>query len=236
MSDVAEMATLIYGYTMADLDRAARAAVKRTEFWPYAKAISYDDRKEAAWHAIVVDLYTRTDPPQTFHEVISPGAAAIRQECYEYRKNNGRRSDTLDGMAPNFKMYWLPPQRQKHWTDDGFSDRLCETMALKDALSVLTADQYEALATLAVFDNQFKPAAEALGIHYQAFQWRVYSGRAKIREVWFGDEQPVQRGNKGTTCRSGHDRATHGKFTADGRWVCRVCKRNSDRRRAARNR
>lgn len=236
MSDVAEMATLIYGYTMADIDRAARAAVKRTEFWPYAKAISYDDRKEAAWHAIVVDLYTRTDPPASFHEVISPGAAAIRQECYEFRQNHGRRSDTEDGVAPNFKMYWLPPQRQKHWTDDGFSERLCEVMSLRDALSVLTADQYEALATLAVFDNQFKPAAEALGIHYQAFQWRVYSGRAKIREVWFGDEQPPQRGNNGTTCRSGHDRETHGRKTPDGRWVCRICKRNGDRRRNARKR
>ena len=106
--------------------------------------------------------------------------------------------------------------------------------ALRDALAVLTAEQYEALATLAAFDNDVAAAAEALGMKYHGFYYRVLSGRNKIKAVWFGDETPVTSLLTGETCRVGHSRAEHGIYREDaGVWACRVCNRNAARRRSA---
>ncbi len=225
---VAEIATLVHGYTMADIDRCARVAVSK-----HTRSASLDreDREASAWHAIVVELYTCEEPP-SFYDLLRTAWAALDQDITDARHHYGWGADG-DGNAPKFNRYWLPVKYER---SDGFSDRICEAVALRDSLGVLTGDQYEAIATLAAYDNAAGDAAAALGLKYHGFMYRVYSAREKIKAVWFGDETPVASKKTGDTCRVGHARAEHGKLRPDGMWECRRCKRNADRRRNAGNR
>lgn len=226
MSVIAETAELVWGYTMADVDRAARVAVRKHD---YSRSLDDEDRADCAWHAVVTELYSRDDPP-TFHDLLQAAFTALSREVSEHRRHHGI---TAEGMAPKFERYWLPVKFER---TDGFSDRICETIALRDALGVLTGDQYEALSTLAAFDNAAGAAAEALGLKYHGFMYRVYSGREKIKAVWFDEETPVVSKATGDTCRVGHARGEHGRRLPDGRWECVRCKRAASRRRAARSR
>jgi hypothetical protein len=237
MGYVAETATLVHDYTMADVNRIARVAVSkhyRTAF------MDRSDREDAAWHAIVIELYSRAFPP-SFFELLCCAMEALDREFTAARHHNGWQSSPETkgkadrpelNRAPRFTQYWLP----RGEPSDGFSDRICDVMALADSLAVLTGDQYEAITTLAAFDNAAGPAADALGLKYHCFMYRVYSGREKIKAAWFGDETPVTAKPTGETCRVGHSRTEHGVRRPDGIWECRACKRAAARRHSARSR
>lgn len=231
MTTIAETAELAWGYTMADINRAAGISVSKHRF---SAGLDFDDRLACAWYGVVVELYSRDDPP-TFHELLRAGLDALGEENGAYRRHHGRPNE--DGEpTTKFLRYWLPVQRQKHYTDDGFSERLCENLALHDALAVLTPNQYEALSTLAAFDNVGARAAEALGMEYKQFMHLIYRGRAAVKEVWYGDETPPKR-PFGNTCKSGHSRAEHGRQRpSDGAWVCAECNRASGRKSARKRR
>lgn len=230
MTMVAETATLAWGYTMADVSRAARVATSK-HF--RSRSLDTTDREEAAWHGVVVELYhdQRREAP-TFYELLSAGMRALDREVAAHQQHHGWERNKSQ-PAPKFQRYWLPVRSSP---DDGFSDRICETMALADVLGALTNEQYEAIATLAAFNNDVAGAAAALGLKYHCFYYRVLSGRRKITAAWYDDETPVTSRPVGETCRVGHARADHGRQLPDGRWQCRVCSRAANRRRAARTR
>lgn len=226
MTTIAETATLAHGYTMADIERIAWHAVGK-HF--YSATMDNSDRYDCAWHEIVLELYSTDDPP-TVHELFRAAYGALNREVKAHQRHHGRPMD--DHCAPNFNRYWLPI---KYGRTDGFSERIVETMALYDALGMLSGDQYEALSTLAAFENAGKPAAEALGLKYSTFMQRVYAGREVIKQVWFGDETPPSR-KVGQTCKSGHPRAEYGKQRTNGVWECLQCRRLADRRASRRRR
>jgi hypothetical protein len=232
---IAQQATLVHGWTLADVNRAAGIAVSKHRF---SGTFDFEDRLDCAWHGVVVELYTRTDPP-TFHELLRAGIDELNKEVGSYRRTYGR-PDGDGPTTPNFKRYWLPVMRQKHYSDDGFTERLCEHIALRDALSVLTPEQYEALVALAAFDNHAPSAANALGLTLHQFRARVDRGRAAIKVVWFEGETPPARPKKGknaTTCLHGHSRAEYGRQRpSDGAWTCKKCDNASLRRSAQRRR
>lgn len=221
---VMQTAEVWWGYTMADIERLAWTAVRRHAF---STPLDNEDRYACAWHAIVMEIFGRVDAPK-HHELIGVAFDALSAEVSAHRRHQGRRTDGGQ-ESPKFKAYWHAG-RQKHFWDDGFSERVCEHMALGDALRTLTVNEYEALVTLAAFDNHGKNAAAALGLTYSTFRHRVASGRKKVFEVWYGDETPPQR-KTGTACRSGHLRSVHGRQRAsDGQWVCWECLRISGRK------
>jgi len=229
MSTVAETATLAWGYTMADIERLANRAVGRHGL---SHRMDYSDRHDVAWHAIVEELYTTPELPAPYR-LITAGLRALDREISDYRHHHGI---ITDGFAPKYERYWRPVT---HPQTDGFTDRLIEVLALPAALSVLSPEQYEAIVTLAAFDNAMQDAADAVGMKYHGFYYRVQAARAKIKEVWFEEETPV--GSKPTaphsdagTCRSGHPRAEHGRQLPSGIWECRTCKNAAARRRRAR--
>lgn len=237
MSAIAQTATLVHGFTMADVDRAAHIAAAKMA---WINAIDREEREQTAWHGVVEYLYDcgcgfgvcNRPAGVTFHELLFAGMDAIRTELGNTLRHHGQRPDPAGGYedAPNFLKYWLPVRKSKYWDDDGFSDHLCEKMALATALATLTPRQYEAIATLAAFDNDAGAAAAALGAKYHAFMYHVYTARRRIAQVWFEDEQPPTSKPTGETCRVGHSRAEHGVQKPDGAWTCRACKRASDRR------
>lgn len=227
MSTLAQTAELVWGYTMADVDNLAWGAIKRN---PRAAFIDTEERYAAAWHAIVVALYDNDDSP-TFHELLMAGLRALDEMRKEEAHHHGRAAGTHNGEAPNFVTYW----RAQEQPSDGFSDHLTEVLALPAVLGVLTPEQYEAITTLAMYDNDITAAANALGLTYGRFYKRVHAARRKIKEAWFGDETPIQRGNPADTCRSGHPRARFGEQLTNGTWRCRKCRSSETTRRYYRN-
>lgn len=224
MSDVAEIATVVHGYTMADIDRAAGISVTRHRFSAF---MDYDERRACAWHGVVVALYTAVDPP-VFHDLIKAGLEALSFESNNHSRHHGNPGP--DGVRMKaFHKYWLPV---KYAYSDGFSDRLCEQLSLRTALSTLTPTQYEALATLAAFDNDWRAAADALGWSRDSLSFHVRKGRERIAAVWYGDETPPKRQYTGDTetCRNGHERAKHSTRDKRGSWVCSKCQQAALRR------
>lgn len=220
MTNIAETAELVWGYSMADIERIAWHAVGRHY---YSGSMDNSDRFDCAWHEIVLKLYSSEEAP-TSHELFRAAYAGLNREVSAHQRHHGRPMD--DSCSPSFNRYWLPV---KYDRSDGFSERIVEAMSLRDALSVLTGDQYEALSTLAAFDNAAKPAAEALGLTYSTFIHRVHAGREKVTRVWFGDETPPKRA-VGRTCKAGHLRSEYGKQRTNGAWECLQCRRIADRR------
>lgn len=238
MSDVAEIATVVHGYSMADINRIARMAVSKHRF---SQSLNWDDRMASAWHGIVVELCERQDPP-TFTELLHAGINEIAHD-QDRRDQFLGRPDADGQSSPNFTRYWgerpstlRPLSKRRLSFDDGFSERLCENLSLVNVLTVLTPDQYEAIVTLAVFDNDGPRAAENLGLTRKAFQHRLYTGRAAIKKAWFDDETPPKR-QAGVTCKSGHLRSKHGLYREKYRqWTCLECKRAAQRKRERRER
>lgn len=232
MSVVAETAALVHGYTMAEVDRISGVAAKkhlrsRTMF-------DFDDRKDIAWHAVVEELYSRGTPPR-FPDLYNAAMSSLDYAVADYRHHHGWAA--VEGKAPKFSAYWLPIIRGSHTSNsDGFSDHLCDVIALPRALSVLTPNQYEAIAALAAFGDMGQ-AADSVGVTYSTFAKRIYAARARIAEVWFEGETPRKSKTPGKTCRVGHPRDRYGKQRqSDGAWVCHECLRISNRKWQRKNR
>lgn len=232
---LAATATLTHGFTMADVEHASRVAVRMRRRLSWHIRLDDEDEEQAAWYGIVEYLYAcgcgtgfcnRHDEP-TFQDLLKAGTAEIGEAVKRHLSNHGLRTSGTE-LGPNYVKFWLPPRRAEHWSDDGFSDQICDRIALREALGALTVEEYEAVVALAVFDAR-KHAAEALGVTPRVFDRKIGNARARIKEVWTGDvpAEPTE-----PTCKRGHPRATEGRRDpATGAWVCRACRRAGDSRR-----
>ena len=225
MSDVSETAIVAWGYTMADIERLAWAAMRRQSG---AFVLDTEERYQNAWHGVVVALFEATSWPHHF-DLIGAGMDALSTAAADERRC-GIPDATQQG--PNFIKYW---RVQNGRDSDGFSDHLVEVMSLPAILGTLTPGQYQAIVALAAHDNDNVAAAEALGISIAALKAQVSAARKRARAAWYGDETPPDH-RKANTCGSGHDRAKHGQQRPDGVWQCNLCRRNAERRRRAKTR
>jgi hypothetical protein len=235
---IAETATLTHGYTMRDVENAARTAVRKCPIW--VDLHSREEREEAAWLGIVEFLYecgcakghcTR-QREVGFLELVHAGFTAIYALVREGHRDLGMRGD--GEQMPNFQKYWLPVRRQKGQGSDGFSDQICDRLVLREALAVLTPMQYEAVAALAAFNNGVL-AAKALGITHGAFCKRLDKARRKVKQVWVEDEWSASARIEGT-CKRGHPRAVYSNMVrshakSGTSWNCEECGRIRERER-----
>lgn len=242
---IAATATLVHGYTLADVERAARISVAKHTF--SMAYLNQEERYDAAYHAVVEHLYScgcgrgpcRRNYDVAFQDLLSAGIRGIDKELQADRRNDGRDTRT-GGESAAFVKFWLPPRKSKHYDDDGFTDQLCDRVALRAALAALTTEQYDVIAATAAFDNSGPDAASALGLTRDVYKKRLKRTRDAIREVWTGDLPPARVVD---TCSRGHSRAEHGWQRQDGKylkWQCRECSRAANReslrRRRARER
>lgn len=232
---LAATATLVHDVSMRDVEKAAEAAValRRRTLW--LTPLDDSEMEEGAWHGIVEWLYacgcgqgtcTREDGV-TFTDLVRAGTTELASLASQAVSHLGLSKTGT--KTPSFLKFWLPPRKSKYHSGDGFSDQLCDRMALADALSVLTPEQYDVLAALAAFNNG-REAAEALGLTYAAYDGRLRKARKKIAEVWVGDLPATPSED---TCRKGHSRAKHGRQVTEGKylvWKCSECDRAKNRR------
>ncbi len=217
---VAQTAEVRWGYTMDDIDRLARRVYNRTRS---NYLFDQSDRYSAAWFGIVEHLFESVELP-TPADLIQAGTRRVGDESRLNQSFYGYRADMPNKEAPRFVTYW------RRGGQSDFTDRIAEREALPKVLAVLNTTLYEAIVTLAAFDNM-SDAARALGISDKAFEHRIKRARAALISAWFAPEHPPVKGNGyGDTCRAGHSRAEHSYKNARGANVCRECMRVARRR------
>lgn len=224
---IGQTATLVYGYTMADVDTMTRHAIVRARARGFMLDVS--DRWDCAWHAIVEHLYSSAEGPSR-EELISEACRALARAVDEELHHHGiNAKNNFFSIGPNALKYWLPLAAPGM----GFEEKLIEHTALPQILAELTPDEYEALAATAVYANQAEIIA-ALGITRNALETRLASARRKFIALWLEHETPRSGKGDDVRCKAGHLRAEHSTRNAKGNWRCNACQAASDRRYRAR--
>jgi hypothetical protein len=226
-----------HGYTMADIDGIARSAFVADR----SMASDADTRYSVAWSAVAEALCAAQDRPSR-QDLVRVGWQAIYAEVREMRHTYGQQRD--DPNAPVASM----PKAQQYWFTppvDTAGDRL-ERIAVHQIMATLGEPYRDAVIALAVHED-YKRAAEALGIKYSTLTVRLTTARKKFRRHWFAPEAaPAIKGTDrraeshsatlATHCIQGHEmtgdnaRARVGK--RKGR-TCRACERERDAARRA---
>lgn len=229
-TSVGEIATLAWGYTMADVDRLARRCASGTMSFG-ASMIPVVDRREDAWFGIVERLYSCMEHPAV-PELLEAGRNAISRSLGAHEHHHGLKwTDAGYAPARNFTKYWNAAAGTH---DDDFTDRVAERLALPQVLFLLTPREYEVLSVKAAAPDD-ATAIEVLGISRKNFYLHLRNARAKILEAWLAPETPLKKiAQGGDKCQSGHLYAEHGYFTTNkaGKEIrqCRICKRLTNRR------
>ena len=230
MGDVAEIATVAWGYTMADIERLARRVANGSKSFGVG-AICSNDRREEAWCGIVERLYSATEYPAPA-VLLEAGREAVSKQLSARDQSHGLRSDGEGGHGPGFMKYW----RTVSSSSDDFTDGLAERLALPQVLALLTDVEYEAIMARAAHAT-LEQGAAALGIPTRTLRKRLDRARTKVTAAWLAPETPRAKPTRGAdVCKYGHSRAEHGYRTSADAWVCRICARNKHRRLRARGR
>jgi len=171
-----------HGYTMADLHSMARQAVRADR----SLASDVDTRYNAAWSAIALALCEAEEAPDR-HNLVAVGWQAIYCEVKEMRGIFGfkdRDGTTETASAPRYVQYWYV----RYERDD---ERIAERVAVHQIMPELGEIYRDAVIALAVHDD-YRAAAESLGINYGTFNARMTVARREFRRHWFAPEAAPQ--------------------------------------------
>jgi DNA-directed RNA polymerase specialized sigma24 family protein len=225
-----------YGYTLRDLQQMTAAALLADR----SMAMDYTERRDIAWSAIAEALCEAPHWPKR-SELIQAGWQAIYRAVREEYRQHGyadRAWGAGHASAPRFVKFWYSGPTPSH------EDRIVEKLATHQIVDTLTPACRDAIVALAVHDN-YRLAAESLGINDKAFRARLITARRRLLAHWFEGETPrktrgtdrrvgVHGRELSTTCSKGHERTPentfvryrilHGKRHRSR--VCRACDRD----------
>lgn len=169
------------GWTLADLDRLARAVVSNNlTWWP---AGDRDDMYAAAWHGIVEHLYSADGEP-TRNGLMEAGRNALAEDVKATMRHRGTRRDTRNN-GQKYAMYWEWAGRAVPSPEAGIVDRL----ALEQILPALTSGQRAAVEALAAAGD-YEEAARLVGTAQAGLKSQLMKGRRRFRELWHEGETP----------------------------------------------
>lgn len=216
------MNDIAHGYTLADLDRMARAACAADR----SLAGDMTTRYDTAWSAIATALCEAETWPRP-ETLIRAGWQAIYAEIRAMQHTYGY-SEYVGGFGPRAAAYWtrIPA--------DHMDDKVIEPMAAWQILATLTEKELAAVTALAALGD-YQAAADALGISYLAFHQRLTAARTRFRRRWYAPETPppvrgmdkrIRSRTLTNRCPSDHE------FTPENTWLsptgrggrrCRTC-------------
>jgi hypothetical protein len=177
---------VLHGYTMSDLDSAARIAVtKRVAVHLYDDGLS----------AVAEGLCAAEGRPVHFQDLVYMALRGVDRARRASMRSRGQY-DTKVATGSQFWRYWGGSSRLESPWEDQVDDRL----ALAQVWACLTPRHRETLAALAEH-GQYHLAAVALDVPYDAFCKRVRRARLACRELWHDGEIPAKP--------FGHDRRKH---------------------------
>lgn len=233
-----------HGYTIGDLRRLAAAAVTADRLM----ASDITDRYDTAWSAIAEHLCAADEQPDR-QALVRVGWQAIYRQVRDARRERGYADGTDNFTSnaptmPRFVMWWGRGITPSH------EDKVVERIAARQVIGALGGSIYaDAVVALAVHGD-YRMAAAALGISYEAFGFRIAHARRQLAALWHQGETPrplridrrVQTYDKtlATHCSKGHEYTpenTHARHRiVRGKPVtARVCRACESERSAARH-
>jgi hypothetical protein len=198
-----------HGYTLHDLDQMTRAAVIADR----SQASDIQSRKDIAWSAIAEHLCASEDPPHR-QDLIRVGWQAIYRDARDAYRQRGRPDKAWEHDEPTFR-----PRFAMYWADfavtPSHENQVVESIAAGQVIAPLTPTYRDAIVALAVHDD-YRLAAQALGLKDKAFQFRISAARRQILARWFEGETPhrprrtdrrvgVHGKPPATCCSKGHE-------------------------------
>jgi hypothetical protein len=210
-TDLRAATVLPHGYTLAQVEDAARVALHLCR----THVTTVDDAYDAARFAIIEHVYTATAPPER-NQLIRLGRRAIVQYLNDEARHRGiphraedrgitvaRKPDdrsAASGISSerhvwetncpvNFGRYW-------HWQTKpapSSETRVVERTALAQIWPRLTEAEQRALSALAAADGDLNAAAAALGISPSGYRTRVSKARRRFLRLWHEHETPSRK-------------------------------------------
>jgi hypothetical protein len=174
---------LRHGYTLGDLEMMVRAAVVADRL--LVGDIEY--RRDIARSAICVALYEAERPPDRA-DLIRVGWQAIAHDVRWGYRHRGYPDSAWQDYEPVHR-----PRFAQYWVDyrvvPSHEARIVEGVAAWQVVDALTPTYREAILALAAHDN-YRTAAQGLGLKDKAFRFRISTARKQILARWFEGETP----------------------------------------------
>ena len=184
---------LRHGYTVAQVRSLSLGLVKR-QTWH--ESVSFDQRLEVAWHAIIEHIYTSEQPPG-HNEVMQAASRAVNMDVQQTRQFHGRNTHHRypGATIKGFERYWWFTAN----TTPGPENRVTDRVALAQIWPRLHPMHQTVLAALATHNDHGRAAA-SLGISRHLFTARLSDARQAFLRLWHEGEPPsrVWRTNKTT--------------------------------------
>jgi hypothetical protein len=174
---------LRHGYTVAQARSITLAVVKR-QTWLHK--ISFDQRLEVAWHAVIEHLYASGQPPSS-RELMDAASRAVNHDVQLTDQFHGRNTkDRYAGTkTKGFERYWWFTATPAPGPENKVTDRV----ALAQIWPRLHPMHQAVLAALATHGD-YGRAAAALGISRQLFTTRLSGARQAFLKHWHEGESP----------------------------------------------
>jgi hypothetical protein len=174
---------LWFGYTLEALTRMAHWAARHRK--PWHQGIELSVRYGIAWAAIAEFLYAAEEPP-TSADLVRAAWNAISDQADSRRQFLGyAHAHSAETTGRNFERYWHAVAAPA----DSPEERLVKRIALAQIWPRLTPASQEALLALAIHED-YRKAAEALGLGYKTFVCRISDSRRQFLKLWHDGETP----------------------------------------------
>lgn len=177
---------LRHGYTVAQARSICLGLVRRQTWYQSIDFVSFDQRLEVAWHAIIEHLYTSPHPPLP-REVMQAASRAVNRDVQQARQFHGHNAhDRYAGKTiKGFERYWLFTAS----TTPGPENKVTERVALAQIWPRLHP-MYQAVLTALATHGDHGRAAASLGISRRLFTTRLSDARQAFLKHWHEGESP----------------------------------------------
>jgi hypothetical protein len=201
---------LRHGYTLAQVRSITLGLAKRQTWHKSTSVVSFDERLEVAWHAIIEHLYACDQPP-TPGEMMQAADRAVNRDVHLAHRFKGH--NTHDRYAKTttkgFELYWWHTAIPTSSPENGVIERL----ALTQIWPRLRPEYQEVLAALAAHGD-YGLAAASLGISRRLFTARLSEARQAFLRRWHEGESPSRVWTTGKTTKIWRRRAQRAQRAA----------------------
>jgi hypothetical protein len=193
---LADDVVLRHGYTLAQVKSITLGLAKRQTWHKSTTVVSFDQRLEVAWHAVIEHLYASDQPP-TPGEMMRAADRAVNRDVQLAHQFHGHK--THDRYAKTttkgFELYWWHTAS----TAPSPENKVTERVALAQIWPRLRPEYQQVLAALAAHGDHGLAAA-SLVISRRLFTARLSEARQAFLRRWHEGESPSRVWTTGKSC------------------------------------
>jgi Helix-turn-helix domain len=186
---------LRHGYTVGQARSICLGLLSRQTWHHPAGIVSFEQRLEVAWHAIIEHLYASGQPPSP-REMMQAATRAVNQDVQGIRQFHGRNThgQYAGTTIKGFERYWWFTASPAPSPENKVTDRI----ALAQIWPRLHPTHQAVLTALAAHGDHGRAAA-SLGISRRLFTTRLSDARQAFLKLWHEGESPSRVWTTGKT-------------------------------------